>query len=254
MGMARKAGAGGGNWLNRWRQRVYPQEKGIPVPGTGVSHYHKQGTGSNKAGLLTGQVPWESHKGAKRHDGQRNVNNTARDQAVAEQLADHLDAEFDPDYEGAPFYGEYPSRHTAEYAGLDSLADLPPGVTFNGQSAEHYAYDDDPGYRWADDTTTYDWPSDSSYAMHEDFTSRLAIEMAENARLRAEVSRLQGELQEAQLAAISEAISTHLQETRLEHHTERMSEAFHAGWAASTDTGEYLLHSPERAFHRWMSE
>lgn len=165
MGHARNASSGDkhNSWHRAWTRSR--QERGVPVAGVTRRRWHKEGTGSNRSGLLTGNVPWENKKGAKRSDTQSNVANAARQQAVAEQTADALD---DQDIWDHPF------RVSAEEAGLDSLADMPPGVTFNGEPAEHYAYSDD---YW-------------EHEYQDNFTSRLAQEMAENARLREEITAL----------------------------------------------------------------
>lgn len=138
MGKARNNGAG--SWMTRWRGRKHPQVKGVPVPGTGVHRWHKEGTGSNKAGLLTGSIPWESGKGNKMHDAERNINNAARQQAITEQTADALDQSYDNARRDYDEFMDYPSYGSVEEAGINAIysGEFGPGVLVNGKSAEYY--------------------------------------------------------------------------------------------------------------------
>lgn len=170
MGHARNASSGD-NGSSRWRARDRAlATPGVAIPGSGGGRWwRKEGTGSNRAGLLRGKTPWENKKAAKRTDDQHNVNNAARDQQVAERVADMLDEQFDPDHQFVDRVNE---------AGMDSLVDMPPGVTFNGQPASDFS--DEPDY-WCEDN----------------FTSRLAQEMAENARLRDHIRDIEASLAHA---------------------------------------------------------
>lgn len=137
MGRARNHGAGRGrSW---WSLRA-DTPKGAPVPRVSTRHWRKTGTGTNKAGLLTGKVPWQDKWEAKAEDADRNVNNAARRQAIAEQTSDALDQsddnaaqldheDWDRDDFGSP-----------EDEGMDSLysGDIAPGILFNGEPVETY--------------------------------------------------------------------------------------------------------------------
>lgn len=138
MGKARNNGAGdhGRSW---WSMRSITP-KGEPVPGVS-SHrrWHKTGTGSNKAGLLTGKVPWENKTEAKRNDAQNGVNNTARRQAVEEGTAEVYEDEYSLPVVLLP----EPSRHEVGYDWDPS--DLGEGVTYNGMTAAEF--DPEPDYQ-----------------------------------------------------------------------------------------------------------
>lgn len=93
MGMARKASSG-----NRWASWFRLREsvpRGAPVPGTGRRHYHKRKSGSNKTGSLRKPNGEWSSKGRKRQDDQRGINNAARRQNIAEQVAEIYDERYD---------------------------------------------------------------------------------------------------------------------------------------------------------------
>lgn len=90
-GSARNQGSG--SWLSKAGQRRAAQAqanrtKGVPIPGTGRWHWHRRPSGSNRSGVLThGNMEWGSTN-RKQEDAQRNLNNTARRQHLAEQMAD----------------------------------------------------------------------------------------------------------------------------------------------------------------------
>jgi hypothetical protein len=101
MGQARNSGSG--SWGSKWKQRkrtaaAANATKGVPIPGTGRWHWHKRPSGSNRSGVLShGNMEWGATN-RKHEDAERNLNNTARRQVLAEQIAD-LDADgYDVDW------------------------------------------------------------------------------------------------------------------------------------------------------------
>lgn len=93
MGMARR------NWMQgvsqRRAARIRANEtKGVPIPGTGVSHFHKHSSGSNKSGALNKLNGEWSPEGRKEEDDLRGINNTARRQNIEEQVAEIFEEEF----------------------------------------------------------------------------------------------------------------------------------------------------------------
>lgn len=74
-------------WVQRQKERKRAAEsKGIPVPGTGVRHWHKRKSGSNKSGSLSKLNGEWGSKARKQEDDQRGINNRARWQAIQDQL------------------------------------------------------------------------------------------------------------------------------------------------------------------------
>lgn len=102
MGMAR------GNWRQgisqRRAARIKANEtKGVPIPGTGVRHFHKHKSGSNKTGSLSNLNGEWSSKGRKMQDDERGINNAARRQNIDEQVAEVYDQAADDDFDyGGP--------------------------------------------------------------------------------------------------------------------------------------------------------
>lgn len=86
MGMARKASSSN-RWAN-WFKLRQNTPKGAPVPGTGKRRYRKHSSGSNKSGSLNKLNGEWSPEGRKREDSQRGINNRARQQNIAEQVAE----------------------------------------------------------------------------------------------------------------------------------------------------------------------
>lgn len=92
MGMARNASSGD---KRSWWSLRQNTPKGAPVPGTGVSHYHKRKSGSNKSGSLYKlNMEW-SASGRKQEDDQRGINNRARQQAIEDQIVSNEPTEAD---------------------------------------------------------------------------------------------------------------------------------------------------------------
>lgn len=132
MGHARNASAGDNK--RSWRD-LFPTKRGEPVPFTGkrLRRQHRGRTGSNKSGTLHGTIPYASANENKRYDSQHNVNNSARQQVIAAEVAGLLDSDsLDPD-----FYDPW------EDAGLEAWydGDIGPNILLNGESPD-LDYDD----------------------------------------------------------------------------------------------------------------
>lgn len=128
MGHARR------NWMQgivqRKAARIKANEtKGVPIPGTGVSHYHKHSSGSNKSRSLNKLNGEWSPEGRKEEDALRGINNHARQQNIAEQVAEIFEEEFAP-------FSEYRPEDNWE----DELVYIP-HVTLNGRAMADF--DDD---------------------------------------------------------------------------------------------------------------
>lgn len=154
MGMARNNWSNGSTQRNAERRRVAEIGRGVPVPGTGVNHWHRSPSGNRNpaGGIHTVSEEWGS-KDRKEEAALRGLNNTARREAISDQ-------EYDPD-------DDLHAVHV--YDRLDELSDdlledacgegMPSGVTFNG---ENY----DPSYAWwnegdgFDDYDPRDWDSE----------------------------------------------------------------------------------------------
>lgn len=123
--------------MSNWRQGQQSRQKsrewareqgrGVPVPGTGVTHGHRSHNGKrNAAGALEGNMEWGG-KARKQEADQRGLNNKARRQAIADQDFSDLD-EF-----GIPS----PYDQDAELLEDGLSGGLGPGVTFNGDNYDH---------------------------------------------------------------------------------------------------------------------
>lgn len=127
---------------NRQRRKALHEAlaagRGVTIPGTGVWRWHRRSGGRRNASgvLYSGNEEW-SRTGRKWEDRDRNLNNKARFQNIAEQL-DELADDFDPD----DWYLDELDNNLL----YDALEDLPTGVTFNGND---YSYD--PNEDWYDD-------------------------------------------------------------------------------------------------------
>lgn len=76
---------------DKWAQRQKERERaiggGVPVPGTGVRHWNKRRSGANKSGSLNKLNQEWGATARKQEDDQRGINNRAREQAIADQIA-----------------------------------------------------------------------------------------------------------------------------------------------------------------------
>lgn len=130
---------------SRAKSRAWAREqgRGVPVPGTGVTHGHRSHNGKrNPAGGLEGNLEWGG-KSRKQEADQRGLNNKARRQAVGEQIA-----ELDEEYFGVDFLDDI-SEEILEDVLYSMFA--PAGVTLNGSPIE---LSDE--YDWHDDYEYYD--------------------------------------------------------------------------------------------------
>lgn len=113
------------------REWAREQGRGVPVPGTGVTHGHRRSGSRNPAGGLFGNKEWGNK--ARKHEAEdRNLNNRARRNTIAEQVAD-LNSE-----------AGRVRDDEMDYDVLEEVLEvgLPDGVTFNGHSYEPHDYDD----------------------------------------------------------------------------------------------------------------
>lgn len=135
--------------MSNWRQGQQSRQKsrewardqgrGVPVPGTGVTHGHRSHNGKrNAAGALEGNLEWGG-KARKQEADQRGLNNKARRQAIADQ-------DFSDSYE---FGDPRPYDQDADMLDDALVVGLSPGVTFNGHDYNHPDWDDyyDEDYR-----------------------------------------------------------------------------------------------------------
>jgi hypothetical protein len=86
MGVARRnPGAHDQYWQERRRAA---QSKGIPVPGTGVTHGHHKPSARNPHGAIHHVNGEWGSKNRKREDADRNLARRAAQDAIAEQVRD----------------------------------------------------------------------------------------------------------------------------------------------------------------------
>lgn len=159
MAKARNFGAADNGRSRRKAALKANESKGVPIPGTGVNRWNWRGKSQhkNRAGAIKSHLTWSEDP---IHDAQdRNLNNAARHEAIDEQIGDLVEVPEEWDLHLQELDEESAGMYTVYSGGLA------PDILFNG-----LAYSDD---------TFGDWGPNEP-----DYTSRLAIEMVENARLR----------------------------------------------------------------------